>query len=257
MISSPFERLKMRPFNELKKRWDDDVGHRPYRFAIVMTDAGLVLGADTILARMGMTRSGAKSLAIDADRERLFALLGVAYWCRIPRDIVKNFENAAEQWQRGEKVLAQIHLAFARLPRLENAIDVYRLYLAGSLLDDGLPPGKMLKELGLDRTARELVKFDPNQPRVPAGSGQQSGQWTKQEENSAPSSGASASTSGADDHKIELAGDVVYVGTLIGKSVIRVPGEFPKTICTYTSLIGDFEVSFLGTGDCRPMWPRP
>ncbi|MGP0059143.1 MAG: hypothetical protein ACLPID_07645 [Beijerinckiaceae bacterium] len=246
----------MRPFNELKKRWDDDVGHRPYRFAIVMTDARLVLGADTILARMGVTRSGAKSLAIDADRERLFALLSVAYWCRIPRDIIKNFENAAEQWQRGEKVLAQIHLSFARLPRLENAIDVYRLYLAGSLLDDGLPPGKMLKELGLDRTARKLVKFDPNQPRVPAGSGRQSGQWTKGEE-AASSSGASASTSGADDHKIELAGDVIHVGSLIGKSVVRIPGEFPKTICTYSSLIGDFEWSFLGTGTCPPTRRHP
>ncbi|MGP0059855.1 MAG: hypothetical protein ACLPID_11280 [Beijerinckiaceae bacterium] len=253
----------MRPFNELKKRWDDDAGRRPYRFAIVMTDAGLVLGADTILARMGVTRSGEKSLAIDADRERSFALLGVAYWCRIPRDIVKNFENAAEQWRRGEKVLAQIHLAFARLPRLENAIDVYRLYLAGSLLDEGLPPGKMLMELGLDRTRRQLVKFDPNQPRLPAGSGQQSGQWTKQEESSASSSGASASTpgapastSGADDHKVELAGDVIHVGFLVGWSISRVPGEIPITTCRYESLFGDFEVRTLGIVTCKFMHTR-
>jgi hypothetical protein len=64
-----------------------------------------VLGADTILVRMGETRSGAKALAVEADRERLLTLLNVSYWCRVPPGIVKNSENASEQWRRGEKVL--------------------------------------------------------------------------------------------------------------------------------------------------------
>jgi hypothetical protein len=29
---------------------------------------------------MGETRSGAKALAVEADRERLLSLLGVSYW---------------------------------------------------------------------------------------------------------------------------------------------------------------------------------
>ena len=53
----------VRSFNELKKRWDDHVSFRHYQPGIVIKDAGLVLGADTILVRMGETSSGAKSLA--------------------------------------------------------------------------------------------------------------------------------------------------------------------------------------------------
>ena len=51
---------------------------------------------------------------------------------------------------RGEKVLAHIHLAFTGLPKLKSANDAYRLYLAGALLDDGLPPREMLAELRPD-----------------------------------------------------------------------------------------------------------
>ena len=65
----------MRSLNELKKSWDDHVSR-----GLVIKDAGLVLGADTILVRMGETRSGAKALAVEADRERLRTLLSVSYW---------------------------------------------------------------------------------------------------------------------------------------------------------------------------------
>jgi hypothetical protein len=91
-------------------------------------------------------------------------------------------------------------LAFTGLPRLENTNDAYPLYLAGALLDDGLPPREMLAELGLDGTMRQLDKFDPDQPRVPAGSGRESGQWTKD--------GSLASTSGDEDQKV-TANDVL------------------------------------------------
>jgi len=138
-----------------------------------------VLGADTILVRMGETRSGAKALAVEADRERLLSLLGVSYWDKVPPGIVKNIEKASEQWRRGERALAHSHLAFTGLPRLESTDDAYRRYLAEALLDDGLPPREMLAELGLDRTMHQLDKYDPDQPRVPAGSGRESGQWTK------------------------------------------------------------------------------
>jgi hypothetical protein len=45
----------MRSFNALKKRWDDEVSCRHYHPGIVIKDAGLVLGADTILVRMDET----------------------------------------------------------------------------------------------------------------------------------------------------------------------------------------------------------
>ena len=65
----------MRSFNELKKRWDDHVSRGRNRPDMAIEDAGLVLGADTIVVRMGKTRSGAKALALEADRERLRCFL--------------------------------------------------------------------------------------------------------------------------------------------------------------------------------------
>jgi hypothetical protein len=241
-------RRRVRSFNELKKRWDDHVGRGRYHPGLTIEDAG-VLGADTILVRMSETRCGAKALAIEADRERLLSLLGVSYWDKVPPGIVKNIESASEQWRRGEKALAHIHLAFARLPRLESTNDAYRLYLAEALLDDGLPPREMLAELGLHRAIRQLDKFDPDQPRVAAGSGRESGQWTKD--------GSIASTSADEDAKVQLAGDVVYLGRLTSSMTFDGPGGIPKTMCFYDSAIGMFTWTFLGTGDCPRMRRKP
>jgi hypothetical protein len=160
--------------------------------------------------------------------------------------IVKNIENASEQWRRGEKVLAHIHLAFTGLPKLEGANDAYRLYLAEALLDDGLSPREMLAELGLDRTMRQLNKYDPDQPRVPAGSGRESGQWTKD--------GASTSAD-EEDHKVQLAGEVIHVGVLSDFFVIHGPDGVPRTFCQYRSAFGYFERNYLGIVKCPGIWP--
>jgi hypothetical protein len=132
-------------------------------------------------------------------------------------------------------------LAFTGLPRLESTNDVYRLYLAEALLDDGFAPREMLNELGLDRTLRQITIYDSNQPRAPAGSGRESGQWTK--------GGSSAATSADEDHRVQLAGDVIHVGILVGRSVTRVLGEIPRTTYHYESALGNFSTSFLGIGE--------
>ena len=244
-------RWSLRSFNELKKRWDDNVGCRRYHPGLLIKDAGLVLGADTILVRMGETRSGAKALAVEADRERLLSLLGVSYWDKVPPGIVKNIEKASEQWRRGERALAHIHLAFTGLPRLESTDDAYRRYLAEALLDDGLPPREMLAELGLGRTVRQLDKFDPDQPRVPAGSGHESGQWTADGSLASTSAGEDpASISADEDHRVQLAGDVIHVGVLVGVGHAYSPGEIPSTTCHYESAFGDFERYYLGIVKC-------
>jgi hypothetical protein len=145
--------------------------------------------------------------------------------------------------------LAHIHLAFARLPRLESTNDAYRLYLAEALLDDGLPPREMLAELGLDRAMRQLDKFDPDQPRVPAGGGRESGQWTKD--------GSLAPTAADEDRRVQLAGDVIHVGTLTDFFVIHGPDGIPRTFCQYRSALGYFERSRLGIWKCPGIWLVP
>jgi hypothetical protein len=82
----------------------------------------------------------------------------------------------AKHWQGGDKSLAAIELTQMGLPDIgEDA--AYRLSLAAELLDAGVAPRELAQELGFDPPA-DLLKYDPDQPRVPAGSGRESGQWT-------------------------------------------------------------------------------
>jgi len=55
--------------------------------------------------------------------------------------------------------------------------DAERLSLAESLLDQGMTPRGLMKELGLGPATLDLRNYNPAQPRVPAGSGRESGRW--------------------------------------------------------------------------------
>lgn len=127
---------------------------------------------------MSLPANDACRLALEEDRERLLALLSIAARRSImTKDTLRHIEAASRVWDSGDKALANLRLAFARLPRLDGAADAYRLWLAETLLDDGFLPYKLMKELRLDPAALDLLKYDENQPRVPAGNGRESGRW--------------------------------------------------------------------------------
>ena len=178
----------------LRKRFEERLRHRTIGCAIEINDAGLVLGAGTILARMTKDEGGEPILDLDADRQRTCALLAVVYGQIISPDVFRHIAGASEQWRRGDKVLAHIRLAFARLPRLKDRGDAYRLFVAETLLERGLSPRALMLALGFDPTASNLSKYDPDQPRVPAGSGSNSGQWTSGQANSQAAGSASVTS---------------------------------------------------------------
>jgi len=89
---------------------------------------------------------------------------------------MRHVQRASEQWKRGEKVLAQIELAFARFPRLETKEDAFRLFLAEDLLAKDMTPRRLTQMLGFDPN---LLKYDPNEPREPKGRGEESGEWVR------------------------------------------------------------------------------
>jgi hypothetical protein len=91
--------------------------------------------------------------------------------------MIGNLRRAAEQWSRGDKCLAHIHLAFAGLPQIDED-GAARLALGDEALGIGVTPSALLKALGLDSAPLDALKFDPSQPRVPGGSGRDSGRWT-------------------------------------------------------------------------------
>lgn len=146
-----------------------------FQETVALAAAGVTLGSDTRLIRFD-ARTG--RLAIAADSARCLALLAiVAPGARLDPATILHLEAAAGYWERGEKALANLRLAFAGLPRLRDAADAARLRAAEYLLDHGLTPRELLRELDIDASPLDLRKYDPNQPRVPAGQGKDSGRW--------------------------------------------------------------------------------
>ncbi|MGD0634407.1 MAG: ribonuclease domain-containing protein [Beijerinckiaceae bacterium] len=148
-------------------RWPADICR-----TIMIGEKGLVFGKGSCLARMS---GDGRRLDLEADEERLLVLLSVTYDKAISRDMLRPLEAAAKHWERGDKALANLRLVFANLPPLAHPHDAYRLSLAESLLDQGMTPRGLMKELGLDPAALGPHKYNPGQPRVPAGSGRESG----------------------------------------------------------------------------------
>jgi hypothetical protein len=144
---------------------------------MTFTHAGIALGRGTILAEFEKKGRGTGSLALDGNEARILSLLTAAFDAPVAPDIVEKIRRAGEFWRAGDKAPAQIHLAFLGLPKIDEA-DAYRLFLAGTALEKGASPSDLMRALGFPRAARDLEKYNPDQPRVPAGSGRTSGQWT-------------------------------------------------------------------------------
>ena len=135
---------------------------------------GLTLGRGTVLSRCPPDRAGRDLCAFDS--ARIAVLLAATYGRATNPIVLKQVARAAARWRAGEPALAQFELAFARLPRLETDAGAYRLFLAQQLIAGGMTPSQLSRALGFDD---DLTKYDPNQRRNPAGSGAESGRWTK------------------------------------------------------------------------------
>jgi len=73
--------------------------------------------------------------------------------------------------------LAHIRLAHATFPPCEE-VQALRLFVADELIEAGVTPETLMKAQGFDPAPLGFLKFNPSQPRVPAGSGRESGEWT-------------------------------------------------------------------------------
>jgi hypothetical protein len=159
---------------EILHKW----GERPRRFhpRMEITSEGLVLGAGTILAKMVRDRRGASRVTLD-DELRIMALLATAYEQPAEPYLLTKFRRACDLWNNGEKALAHIHLAHAGLP-ICNEERAFRLCVADEILESGVTPDALIQSQGFDPAPLTLLKYNPDQPRVPAGSGFESGRWT-------------------------------------------------------------------------------
>ncbi len=166
----------MEQAQEHLQKWDARTRRQYPRMEI--TGEGLMLGAGTVLAGMGRDERGRARLAL-SDEPRALALLATAYERPVETYVVAKLRRACELWDDGEKALAHIHLAHVGLPHC-GSDQALRLFVADELLEAGVSPSALMKAQGFDPAPLDLLKahFNPDQPRVPAGSGRDSGEWT-------------------------------------------------------------------------------
>jgi hypothetical protein len=140
---------------------------------------GLVLGAGTVLLRA----DGPHRLKNLTGREtRVLALLSAAYGRAVAPSVLGNIERAAKAWREGDDCLAYIHLAHARLGELPYPHDAaQRLGIVDAFLKAGGRPRTIFEALKAGRSYIDALEkdFNPDEARVPAGSGKPSGEWTR------------------------------------------------------------------------------
>jgi hypothetical protein len=76
---------------------------------------------------MASDHCATERLALEDDRKRFFALLSIVGGRCVPTEILHHIKAASLDWQRGDKALANLRLAFAGFPRLKDPSDAYRL----------------------------------------------------------------------------------------------------------------------------------
>jgi hypothetical protein len=83
-------------------------------------------------------------------------------------------------WRDGEMPLALTHLALSGFAKLgQPKEDARRLFLVDAMMEAGVTPSEIVEGLGLGPAfpPEALEKYNPDQPRVPAGD-RDGGQWT-------------------------------------------------------------------------------
>jgi hypothetical protein len=139
------------------------------------TADGLVLGAGTVLAKAGDDGGW-----LTDEEARLSALLRVAYGRPIGVESVAHLQAATARWRQGDRSRAALHLALSRCGPLAQPTEVARrLFMADGLMRAGVAPEAIVEALdGQAGAGDDAAKYNPEQPRVPAGSGRASGRWT-------------------------------------------------------------------------------
>ena len=158
---------------QLRQEWRARRIPQNFQEALCFKADRLELGAGTVLAK------AAQGASDEGDR-RLTALLSVAYGPAVAAGALGHVRAAIARRRAGDAAAADLHLALSRLDRLRQPEDASRrLFMADGLMRGGVSPEAIMEVLkDAASEGGNLVKYSPDQPRVPAGSGRPSGQWT-------------------------------------------------------------------------------
>ncbi|MGO9769511.1 MAG: hypothetical protein ACLPSW_08145 [Roseiarcus sp.] len=211
-------------FEQLRKQWDAHSSRAPLHAALTFVDDWLVLGAGT---RLALAKRGVRPPAIDD--ARVSALLCAAYQRPLEPRALGYIGRAIVKHGEGDETLALMHLAMTALwPLTQPKQAAYRLFMADALMKAGMTTRDVFHALGFDSALIERIeKYSPDQPRVPAGNGRPSGQWTRDGAENTPAPGRSAGSEAGRDRPSERQSSV---GGKPGSSGSRVSAEISVTL---------------------------
>jgi len=167
----------MKQIDDLQKRWQESVRFRGLHAAMSLEKDALVLGAGTVLAR----RNQDGALSLDGEDARLLTLLALACGQPVSASVLGTIRKASRHARVGDDAMAAMYLALAKLPKLHDPSDsARRLFIADALMAEGVSPRDIWTALNFDPAPLDELdkRYNPDQPRVPAGSGRASGEWT-------------------------------------------------------------------------------
>jgi hypothetical protein len=196
------------PLDALRKQWDARAAGAPLHCTMTFEGDDLVLGAGTRLATVERGPRRVDKHAVLADDARLVAMLSAAYRRPIGASVLGYIRCALVKRGEGETAVALTHLALTGLPKLAlPEEDARTLFMADGLVEAGVDPRMILRALDLDESPLEELerRYNPDQPRVPAGNGDESGQWTA----GANGAAGSSSRSGRPDARRQYAQNAV------------------------------------------------
>ena len=172
----------------LQKQWRKQGRFRALHANLSLEKEGVVLGANTVLVKRNNDGT------FETDEARAFTLLAAAYGKPVDRSILGKINLASKHARAGNEALAAMHIALAGLPVLPDPADAARrLFVADGLIEKGVAPRDIWIALEFDPAPFDaLTKFNPDEPRVPAGSGRPSGRWTRDGDSTLPGLTASA-----------------------------------------------------------------
>lgn len=160
---------------QLRDAWHARVSAIPITHVPKLAPEGLVLGAGTVVvAAEGLRRLQ----SLEGQEARVLALLSAAYGRAVAPSMLGNIERAAKSWSEGDDCLAYIHLAHGGLQSLRDPrAAACRLFIADNLMSAGVRPRTIYEALKVGDAVEKV--YNPAEPRVPAGSGRTSGEWTR------------------------------------------------------------------------------
>jgi hypothetical protein len=164
---------------QLRNAWHARKRVVPVSPVLTLTPKGLVLGSGTVL----VLADGPRQLqSLRGQELRVLALLSAAYGYAIAPSVLGNIDRAAKAWNEGDDCLAYIHLAHAGLREPQDPYELARrLFIVEGFMKAGTSPRAVYEALHLGAAYINLLEklYNPAQPRVPAGSGRTSGEWTR------------------------------------------------------------------------------